>query len=509
MIPVFALVGRPNVGKSTLFNALTRSRSALVFDQPGITRDRIYGQGEFNGKPFLAIDTGGITLEEEGMDKLTMQQSWQAIEEAHVILWLVDAKTGLMPADYQLAEHLRRIKKPVILVVNKSDGLTSDQAFNEFFKLGWPNKASIAAVQNKGITELMEQAYALLPEMPEEENRTSAERGIQVAVVGRPNVGKSTLINRLLGEERVVVFDQPGTTRDSIFIPFQRRDQAYTLIDTAGVRRKHNIKEVIEKFSVVKSLQAIAAADVVIFVFDAQEGVTDQDMHLLRFVLDAGRGLIVTINKWDGLTDYQRNQVKAQIDRRLTFVDFAETEMISAKHGTNVGKLWKSISRVYQSMTKTHSTAVLTRILEKAVKDHQPPIVKGHRVKLKYAHMGGVMPPRVVIHGNQTKSVSKQYERYLVNEFRDQLKLVGTPIHIIFKSSENPYEDKDANEKKPKENKTKQWKAERSKTQQNKTKQSKPKVGKPKVSRVKVGKPKGYQAKGGKTKGNQTRSRKR
>jgi GTP-binding protein len=321
MLPVFALVGRPNVGKSTLFNCLTRSRDALVFDTPGITRDRLYGQGRYikeDGEhPYIVIDTGGISTDDSDMDKLMQQQAWQATKEAQVVVWLVDAQDGLMPADIQLAQRLRELNKPVILVVNKMDGKAPAVACSEFYQLGWDNIVPITASHNQGIGTLLDAAFDALPELPPVETGPQEDAGIQVAVIGRPNVGKSTLINRLLGEERVVVYDAPGTTRDSIFIPFTRREQKYTLIDTAGVRRKQKISDVLEKFSVVKTLQAIATAHVVIFLFDAHEGVTDQDLSLVQFVLEAGRGLIVAINKWDGLDTYQRQQMLKQVDRRL------------------------------------------------------------------------------------------------------------------------------------------------------------------------------------------------
>ncbi|MFI4954675.1 MAG: ribosome biogenesis GTPase Der [Gammaproteobacteria bacterium] len=439
MLPVFALVGRPNVGKSTLFNCLTRSRDALVFDTPGITRDRLYGQGHYSGHNFLVIDTGGINPHEEGIDSLTAEQAWQGVEEAHVVFWLVDAQTGPTSIDAQLADRLRQLSKPVILVVNKSDHKATAVACNEFYQFGWPSMVAIAATHNKGIDELLATAYEAIPDILQAEPPVAIDPGIKVAIVGRPNVGKSTLVNRLLGEERVVVFDQPGTTRDSIFIPFTRREQKYTLIDTAGVRRRTNIKETIEKFSVVKTLQAISEAHVVIFMIDAQESVTEQDLNLLGFVLEAGRGLIIAINKWDGLGDYERGQIKEQIDRRLAFVDFADHLFISAKHGTGVGKLWEKIEKVYQCITAKHATSLLTQILLDAVTAHPPPLAHGRRPKLKYAHLGGVLPPRIVIHGNQTQALSQQYQRYLVNTFRKALKLVGTPIHLVLKSSNNPY----------------------------------------------------------------------
>ena len=439
MLPVFALVGRPNVGKSTLFNCLTRSRDALVYDTPGITRDRIYGQGHYSGHNFLVIDTGGINPQEQGIDSLTAEQAWQGVEEAHVVFWLVDAQTGPTSVDMQLADKLRQLTKPVILVVNKSDHKAATVACNEFYQFGWPTMQAIAATHNRGIEELLSMAYAAIPEVLQTSDSTVVDAGIKVAVVGRPNVGKSTLVNRLLGEERVVVFDQPGTTRDSVFIPFTRREQNYTLIDTAGVRRRTNIKETIEKFSVVKTLQAISAAHVVIFMIDAQEGITEQDLNLLGFVVEAGRGLIIGINKWDGLDGYNRDQIKQQVERRLAFVDFADHMFISAKHGTGVGKLWEKIQKVYSCLITKHTTPVLTKILQDAVSVHPPPLAHGRRPKLKYAHLGGVLPPKIVIHGNQSNALSQQYQRYLINTFRKELKLIGTPIHLVLKSGHNPY----------------------------------------------------------------------
>lgn len=443
MLPTIALVGRPNVGKSTLFNRLTKSRDALVANYAGLTRDRKYGEMEFGGRNFLVIDTGGISGEEEGIDLEMADQSKQAIEEADLVLFLVDCRDGLIAADYTIADHLRKSHKPVMLVANKTDGLNEDLVVSQFFELGLSDVFGIAASQGRGIRTLQN---ALIEKLPETQVEVAAEhvraKGTKIAVVGRPNVGKSTLVNRMLGEDRVVVYDMPGTTRDSIYIEYEREGEAYTLIDTAGVRRRKNISLSVEKFSIVKTLQAIEDANVVILVVDAQEGIVDQDLHLLGHVIDTGKALVIALNKWDGLEAEHKDYIKQELKRRLRFIDFADTHYISALHGTGVGHLYASIKRAHKSATEKLSTNFLTRILEDAVKEHQPPMVRGRRIKLRYAHSGGHNPPIIVIHGNQTESVPGHYLRYLEKTYRRALDLHGTPIRIEFKTSDNPYEGK-------------------------------------------------------------------
>ena len=445
-----ALVGRPNVGKSTLFNVLTRSRDALVADFAGLTRDRKYGHVTHSDVPFVVIDTGGLSGEKEALDSQMQKQTELAVLEADAIVFMVDARDGLTPADEDIAHSLRRTGKPVLLVVNKIDGLDSRLVAHDFYALGLGEPVSIAASQNRGIQELLQ----VLQKQCEAQQRLSADfaagqegdtrtNGIRVAIVGRPNVGKSTLINRFLGEERVVVFDMPGTTRDSIYIPFERNGKQYTFIDTAGVRRKRSVKEAVEKFSVIKSMQAIDHANVVIMMIDARTEIADQDLHLIGYILEAGRALILTINKWDGLDEYQKNTILAGIDKQLPFVRFAETFFISALHGSGVGKLYAAIDRAYQSAMRGYQTSELTRLLEQAVQAHQPPLVHGRRIKLRYAHQGGMNPPRIIIHGNQVDKVPAAYQRYLMNYYREQLDSVGTPIKIEFKSGQsNPFAGK-------------------------------------------------------------------
>jgi GTP-binding protein len=440
MKPVIALIGRPNVGKSTLFNCLTRSRDALVADQPGMTRDRNYGEGRIGDHAFIVIDTGGLSGEREDLDQRMAQQVWQAVTEADAVLFIVDARDSLLPGDEDIARQLRQLNKPVSLVINKIDGVDADVAASEFYRLGMGEPYAIAAAHGRGVASLVEQVFAQFPEAEMAEQEKPA--GIKIAIVGKPNVGKSTLVNRILGEERVLALDLPGTTRDSIYIPFNRDGQDYVLIDTAGVRRRGKVSNVLEKFSVIKALQAIEEANVVVFVIDARQGVSDQDAHLLGFVLDAGRALVLAVNKWDGMTQDDKTSVKSELQRRLQFAEFARLHFISALHGTGVGNLFQSINRAYDSATKDLSTPYLTRILEDAVSAHQPPLVRGRRIKLRYAHQGGRNPPVIVIHGNQTEEVPRAYQRYLSNTFRDVLQLQGTPLRIEFKTGKNPYEGK-------------------------------------------------------------------
>jgi len=443
MRPVIALVGRPNVGKSTLFNRLTRSRDALVANIPGLTRDRQYGEGVMGNRPYIVIDTGGISGDDEGIDIEMASQSLQAIEEANAVVFLVDAKDGLTPGDTHILTHLRKKNKFSILVVNKVDGMDEHQALVDFYATGMDDLYPITATQGRGVKKMMDQVLANFPEekSPEEDDVTVT--GIKIAVAGCPNVGKSTLVNRMLGEERVVVFDQPGTTRDSIYIPYERHGKKYTLIDTAGIRRRGKTTETVEKFSVVKSLQTIQDANVVVMVMDARKGIVEQDLHLVDYVITAGRGLVIAINKWDGMETEKKEKIKTDIKRRLSFADFANFHFISAKFGTGVGDLYKSIQTAYDSARKIMNTNSLTRILQTATVDHAPPMVNGRRVKLRYAHTGGHNPPIIVIHGKQTNKLPDHYKRYLEKTFRKAMKLEGTPVRIEFKSDANPFTDKE------------------------------------------------------------------
>jgi GTPase len=441
MTPVIALVGRPNVGKSTLFNQMTRTRDALVADFPGLTRDRKYGEGNYEGQRFIAIDTGGLTGDEEGLDAELARQSMLAVEEADIVLFLVDGKAGLNGGDEVIAGHLRKTGKRAHLVVNKTDGQDPDIAASDFYALGFESTFLIAASHNRGIRSMLE---VLLPALEEgaEQDRADQYPGIRIGIVGRPNVGKSTLVNRMLGEERVIVFDMPGTTRDSVYVPYERHDKQYTLIDTAGVRRRKNVSEVVEKFSIIKTLKAIEDAHVVILVIDARQGLVDQDLHLIGFVLDAGRSLVIAVNKWDGMDPDDRAKVKEQVARRLDFLDYADKHYISALHGSGVGVMYESVEACYESAMAKWPTNRLTAILQDATAQHQPPLVQGRRIKLRYAHQGGSNPPVIVVHGNQVESLPGAYKRYLENTFRKVLKVSGSPIRFEFKSGENPYAKK-------------------------------------------------------------------
>lgn len=456
MIPVIALVGRPNVGKSTLFNRFTHSRDALVANFPGLTRDRQYGQGTYGAYQFIVIDTGGITGDEQGIDAEMAGQSMAAIDEADIVMFMVDARAGVTSADQMLATHLRKINKRVYLVANKTDGIDADSATAEFYSLALGDVHQIAAAHGRGITGLIDKTFEpILDEFPQakvveeviEDDEEAAEKAreealekpIKLAIVGKPNVGKSTLTNRILGEERVIVFDMPGTTRDSIYIPMERDEQEYILIDTAGVRRRKNVHETVEKFSVIKTLKAIEDANVVLLVIDAREGLSEQDLSLLGFTLNSGRSIVLAVNKWDGLDSEVKERIKSEIDRRLGFIDFARLHFISALHGTGVGHLFESVIEAYQSATRRLTTSMLTRIMESAQDEHQPPLVRGRRVKLKYAHAGGHNPPIIVIHGNQVKDLPDSYKRYMMNYFRRSLELMGTPVKIEFKEGNNPF----------------------------------------------------------------------
>jgi GTP-binding protein len=437
MVPVIALVGRPNVGKSTLFNRMTKSRDAIVADFPGLTRDRKYGEGQVEDRKFLVIDTGGLSGEDVGIDAVMAEQSRLAMNEADLVMFVVSARDGLLPADEMIARDIRQAGKPCVLVINKIDGLNADHVESDFFKLGLGEHFLTAASQNRGINSLVSE---ILTRFPAPDDKLDEEiKGCAIGIIGRPNVGKSTLVNRLLGEERVVVFDMPGTTRDSVYIPYERRDKPYTLIDTAGVRRRKNVKETVEKFSIVKTLQAIEDSNVVVLVVDAREGVVDQDLHLLGFAMDAGRAIVIAVNKWDGMSGEDKERVKKELSRRLVFMDYANTHFISAKHGSGVGDLYKSIDQAYASAFAKWQTKRLTELLQDAVSDHQPPVVRGRRIKLRFAHQGGSNPPVIVVHGSKTDDLPDSYKRYLENTFRKVLKVKGTPIRFEFKSSENPF----------------------------------------------------------------------
>ena len=445
MLPLVALVGRPNVGKSTLFNALTRSRDALVHDQPGVTRDRHYGVCRLiEDRPFVLVDTGGLSGEDEGLAGLTAQQSLAAIDEADLLVFVVDARDGILPQDQNILAMLRRSGKPAMLLVNKVDGTDEREVLAEFARFGIANTFGVSAAHQRGLQPVLEAIADALPESSGDELSTLADEPdrLRLAIVGRPNVGKSTLVNRLLGEERMIASDVPGTTRDAIAVDLERDGRKYRLIDTAGIRRKARVEEAVEKFSVIKSLQAIDASQVVIFLLDGTEGVTDQDATVLGAVLDSGRALVIAVNKWDGLTDYQREQVRNDLARRLTFVAYAPIVTISAKHGSGLKELLRAVHKSHASATKKFTTAELTRAVEMAYESHTPPIVRGHAAKLRFAHPGGENPPTVIIHGTRVKSLPESYKRYLENFLRTRFKLVGTPLRLEFRQGENPYAGK-------------------------------------------------------------------
>jgi GTP-binding protein len=440
MLPVVALVGRPNVGKSTLFNVLTRSRDALVADMPGVTRDRHYGVCRSGERPFVVVDTGGLSGVEEAMDVLTAKQVRLAIEEANVLVFVVDAREGLLPQDYVILGELRRSGKPIIAAVNKTDGLEEQAVLAEFSAIGIGTTLALSAAHNRGTDDLIAVVLPLLPVDEESAVEAEGEGGtIRVAIVGRPNAGKSTLINRLLGEERLIVSDVAGTTRDPIRVPLERDGKRYTLIDTAGIRRKARVEEAVEKFSVIKTLQSIAAAQVVVVMIDARENLADQDLTLIGYAMDEGRALVIAVNKWDGLDKYQRDECQRALDRRLVFVEWAKQVYISALHGSGLSELMRAVVRAHGSATKVLVSSELTKTLEKAYEGYQPPLVNGHAPKLRFAHPGGNNPPTIVIHGSRTKHIAPAYQRYLENFFRKRYKLEGTPIRIAFRESENPY----------------------------------------------------------------------
>ena len=439
MLPVVALIGRPNVGKSTLFNAMTGTRDALVADFPGLTRDRQYGFARRAEVPCIVVDTGGLVENADQIESLMVAQTQRAIDEADRLIVLVDGRAGLTPQDEFAAQLARRSGKPAVLAVNKTEGFDHDVAVADFHQLGLGEPHPIAAAHDQGVVSLLERALEGLEPDPADGPDSG---GIKVAVIGRPNVGKSTLINRLLGENRMVAFDQPGTTRDSVMVPFERDGQRYTLIDTAGLRRRARVEEAIEKFSVIKTLQAIESAHVVVAVMDAHENVAEQDASLLGTAIEQGKALVLAINKWDNIPSEQREEIRGQIQQRLAFADFAPLHFISARHGSGVGELLRAVQEVYAAAMRDMSTPELTRVLEAAIQSHQPPLVSGRRIKLRYAHQGGRNPPVIVVHGNQTDHVPDAYRRYLVNVYRQAFDLKGTPVRVVFRGEENPFAGK-------------------------------------------------------------------
>ncbi len=447
MKPVLALVGRPNVGKSTLFNRLTKSRDAIVADYAGLTRDRHYGQGRLGNREYIVIDTGGFEPEagEGSIFREMAKQTRQAIAEADVVVFVVDARAGVSGQDHDIANELRRQGKTCILVANKAEGMREGTQLAEFYELGLGEVLPVSASHGEGVRSMLDAALDTLGLPDEEEDTERVDDGIiRLAVAGRPNVGKSTLINAWLGEERLVAYDLPGTTRDAITVPFERDGKQFELIDTAGLRRKGKVFEAIEKFSVVKTLQAIESANVVLLLLDATQGVTDQDAHIAGFILDAGRAVVLAVNKWDAVDAYQREQVQRSIETRLPFLKFAEIHFISAKKRQGIGPLWKSIAKAYAAAMRKMPTPQLTRLLLEAVQFQQPKRSGMFRPKLRYAHQGGLNPPVIVVHGNSLEGVTDTYKRYLEGRFRKAFDLVGTPLRVEMKSARNPYADKES-----------------------------------------------------------------
>ena len=448
MLPLVALVGRPNVGKSTLFNALTRTRDALVHDQPGVTRDRHYGVCRLDeGRAFALVDTGGIAdggvhLVTGDLAGATARQARAGADEADLVLFVVDGREGPSAVDDEILAWLRKSDKPVFLVVNKTDGLDARAALAEFARYGFRDVIPVSSAHRQGLDDLVEEIRARLPEEGASEVLDNDPARIRVAFVGRPNVGKSTLVNRILGEERMIASDIAGTTRDSISADLERDGRLYRLVDTAGIRRKSRVDEAVETFSIIKTLESIEQCQVAVVLIDAREGVTDQDASVLGAVLDAGRALVIAVNKWDGLDTYQREQVEALLSRKLAFVPWAEAVRISALHGSGLRELFRAIHRAHGSATRSFSTAEVTRAVEIAVETNPPPVVRGHAAKLRFAHPGGESPPTIIVHGTRLRTLQDSYKRYLENFFRKRFKLVGTPVRFVFKEGENPYKDK-------------------------------------------------------------------
>lgn len=446
MKPVIALVGRPNVGKSTLFNRLTKSRDAIVADFAGLTRDRHYGNGRQGRHEYIVVDTGGFEPDASaGIYREMAKQTQQAVAEADVVFFVVDARAGVSAQDHDIAKYLRRLSKPCILIANKAEGMVEGVQLAEFYELGLGAVVPVSAAHGQGIRGLVDAAFGLLeiPEPDEEDGAQESSDVIKLAVAGRPNVGKSTLINTWLGEERLVAFDMPGTTRDAISVPFERNGQKFELIDTAGLRRKGRVFEAIEKFSVVKTLQAIESSDVVLLLLDATQGVTDQDAHIAGYVLESGRAVVIAVNKWDAVDDYQRQLLERSIESRLSFLKFASLHFISAKKRQGLGPLWASIAQAYKAANCKMPTPVLTRLLLEAVQFQSPQRAGMFRPKLRYAHQGGMNPPVIVIHGNSLEHVTAAYKRFLEGRFRKEFDLVGTPLRIEMKTSHNPFKEGD------------------------------------------------------------------
>ncbi|MFO1457508.1 MAG: ribosome biogenesis GTPase Der [Steroidobacteraceae bacterium] len=438
MLPVIALVGRPNVGKSTLFNRLTGTRDAIVADMPGVTRDRQYGFGRLGGQPYIVVDTGGLVEQPSGLESPMRAQTERAVAEADRLVFIADARAGLTSQDHFVARELRRAGKPVYLAINKAEGLDSAMAGADFHSLGLGEPIPIAAAHGEGCRELMELVLEGIE--PEPEVDESRDRSIRIAIIGRPNVGKSTLVNRLIGEERVIASEVPGTTRDSIFVPFSRDERDFVLIDTAGVRRRSRVEDDVERASVTKTLQAIDKAHVVIFVCDAHDVIGEQDASVLGLALNRGRALLIAVNKWDGIPMEQREDIRRQLELKLDFVPYAPVHFISARHGTGVGELVQATIKAYDAAMREIPTPVLTKTLERAIQQHQPPMVRGRRIKLRYAHQGGRNPPRIIIHGNQTKDVPDSYTRYLANVFRKEFDLFASPVAVEYRGGKNPYD---------------------------------------------------------------------
>jgi GTP-binding protein len=444
MKPVIAIVGRPNVGKSTLFNRMTKSRDAIVADYAGLTRDRHYGDGRLGDREFIVIDTGGFEPEStEGIFKEMAKQTRQAVAEADAVIFVVDVRAGLSAQDHDIARYLRSVNKRVLLAANKAEGMADSPLLGEFHELGIGDPHPISSAHGQGIRSLTEEALADFPFDADEEEAPAEGAPIRLAVAGRPNVGKSTLINTWLGEERLVAFDQPGTTRDAIAVPFERNGQQFQLIDTAGLRRKGRVFEAIEKFSVVKTLQAIADAHVVLLLLDATQGVTDQDAHIAGYILDSGRAVVLAVNKWDAVDDYQKQLLQRSIEQRLAFLKFAPLLHISAIKRQGLGPVWKAIGEAHASATRKMPTPVLTRLLHEAVQHQAPKRAGMFRPKLRYAHQGGMNPPLIVVHGNSLEHVTDAYKRFLEGRFREHFKLIGTPLRIEMRSGRNPFDDKD------------------------------------------------------------------
>lgn len=444
MKPVIALVGRPNVGKSTLFNRLTKSRDAIVADFAGLTRDRHYGNGRQGKHEYIVVDTGGFEPDaSSGIYREMAKQTQQAVAEADVVLFIVDARAGVSAQDHDIAKYLRRLSKPCLLVANKAEGMVEGVQLAEFYELGLGAVVPVSAAHGQGIRGIVDAAFALLnvPDLDDEAVSDEPSDVIKLAVAGRPNVGKSTLINTWLGEERLVAFDMPGTTRDAISVPFEKSGQKFELIDTAGLRRKGRVFEAIEKFSVVKTLQAIESSNVVLVLLDATQGVTDQDAHIAGYILESGRAVVIAVNKWDAVDDYQRQLLERSIESRLSFLKFAALHYISAKKRQGLGPLWASIVQAHKAANCKMPTPVLTRLLLEAVQFQSPQRSGMFRPKLRYAHQGGMNPPVIVIHGNSLEHVTAAYRRFLEGRFRKEFELVGTPLRIEMKTSHNPFKD--------------------------------------------------------------------